>query len=127
MNCASELDTGMDHDAELEHVHGPEPACMIEHRHTPSPAQQGAQIGTAGGRVDYALALGQRRTRGPELDTELDHGADPAHVHRLKPALVTDHKGTPLHGGAPVECFNLRDVQRPGALRRHTETAAASD
>ena len=101
MNCASELDTGMDHDAELEHVHGPEPACMIEHRHTPSPAQQGAQIGTAGGRVDYALALGQRRTRGPELDTELDHGADPAHVHRPKPALVTDHKGTPLHGGAP--------------------------
>ena len=101
MNCASELDTGMDHDAELEHVHGPEPACMIEHRHTPSPAQQGAQIGTAGGRVDYALALGQRRTRGPELDTELDHGADPAHVHRPKPALVTDHKGTPLHDGAP--------------------------
>ena len=74
MNCASELDTGMDHDAELEHVHGPEPACMIEHGHTPSPAQQGAQIGTAGGRVDYALALGQRRTRGPELDTELDPG-----------------------------------------------------
>ena len=56
MNCASELDTGMDHDAELEHVHGPGPACMIEHRHTPPPAQQGAQIGTAGGRVDYALA-----------------------------------------------------------------------
>ena len=101
MNCASELDTGMDHDAELEHVHGPEPACMIDHRHTPSPAQQGAPTGAAGGRLDCALALGQRRTRGPELETELDHGADPGHVHRLKPAFVIDHKGTPLHGGVP--------------------------
>ena len=78
MNCASELDTGLDHDAELEHVHGPEPACMIDHRHTPSPAQQGAPIGAAGGRLGYALALGQRRTRGPELDTEWDYEADPA-------------------------------------------------
>ena len=101
MNCASELDTRMDHDAEPEHVHGPEPACMIDHRHTPSPAQQGAPTGVAGGRVGHALALGQRRTRGPELDTELDHGADPARVHRLKPAFVIDHKGTPLHGGVP--------------------------
>ena len=64
MNCASELDTGMDHDAELEHVHGPEPACMIDHRHTPSPAQQGAPTGAAGGRVGYALALGQRTAGG---------------------------------------------------------------
>ena len=80
MNCASELDTGMDHDAELEHVHGPEPACMIDHRHTPSPAQQGAPTGAAGGRVDYALALGQRRTRGLAVRGWLGDADDGVHL-----------------------------------------------
>ena len=92
MNRASELDTELDHDADPEHVHEPEPVLMIGHRHTPAPAQQGAPTGAAGGRLGCALALGQRRTRGPELDTELDHEADPVHVHRPKPALVIDHR-----------------------------------
>ena len=90
-NRASELDTELDHDADPEHVHEPEPVLMIGHRHTPAPAQQGALTGAAGGRLDCTLALGQRRARAPDLDIEMDHDSDLEHVHHPEPAHVIGH------------------------------------
>ena len=112
LNRAFELDTELDHGADPEHVHGLEPVLMIGHRHTPAPARQGAPTGATGGRLDCALALGQRRTRVSDLDTELDHDADPGHDHR-------GHGGT---RGPAEESAEPRVAQR--ARGRSTTTTA---